>query len=316
MGMSQPKVLYILGYSRCGSTLLGNILGEVDGLFSAGEIRFLWERALQGRRCGCGSRLTQCDVWGRVLSGPGAASAEDVVSWQREVVRLRHMRRILRSTRPDASPRSALDRFVDEMDRVYRELGRITSARVIVDTSKAPSNAAALRLIPDLRVSFLHLVRDPRAVVFSQLRPKANPDEDEAPELRGPPLLRSSMYWTASNYAADAVRRALPSAQSMLVRYEDFVEQPRSVIERIVRAIEESGDLPFDGDRLVRLGIHHTVTGNPDRFRTGLVEIRFDDRWLGEMPTPTRAAVTALTIPLLGRYRYPFSPGSRTARIG
>lgn len=308
----KPKVLFILGFARCGSTVLGNILGEVDGFFSAGEIRFLWERAQQGRRCGCGRPLTRCDVWGEVLGARGAPPPEDVIRWQRAAVRLRHTRRILHGSRGEATALSPLSRFVDEMERVYRELERITNARVIVDTSKRASNAAAVRLVPGLAVSFLHLVRDPRAVVFSQLRPKANPGADEPSELRGPPMLRSSLYWTASNAAADGVR-ARTSHGSMLLRYEDFVERPRKTVERIVRSIGEEAALPFEDERVVRLGVHHTVTGNPDRFRTGPVEIRFDDRWLREMPTRTRAAVTALTIPLLPRYRYPIRSAGRSA---
>jgi hypothetical protein len=32
------KVLYILGGSRTGSTIVDNVLNEVDGFFSGGEI--------------------------------------------------------------------------------------------------------------------------------------------------------------------------------------------------------------------------------------------------------------------------------------
>ena len=44
--MSRRRVLYILGWGRSGSTVLGNILGEVDGFFCAGELHYLWERRL------------------------------------------------------------------------------------------------------------------------------------------------------------------------------------------------------------------------------------------------------------------------------
>ena len=57
------KVLYLLGSSRTGSTLLDNILGEFDGFFSAGEVRFLWRRLLENRRCGCGQPIGGCEVW-------------------------------------------------------------------------------------------------------------------------------------------------------------------------------------------------------------------------------------------------------------
>ena len=62
------KVLYIAGWGRSGSTILDNVLGQVDGFFSAGELMFLWRRGLiEGRLCGCGRPLRDCDVWMHIL---------------------------------------------------------------------------------------------------------------------------------------------------------------------------------------------------------------------------------------------------------
>ena len=45
-----------------------NQLGQVDGFFSAGELMFLWRRGLiEGRLCGCGLPVRDCDVWTGVL---------------------------------------------------------------------------------------------------------------------------------------------------------------------------------------------------------------------------------------------------------
>ena len=60
-------VLYVMGAPRCGSTVLDNILNEVDNFFSAGELRFLWQRMDQGRFCGCGRSFESCEVWAPVL---------------------------------------------------------------------------------------------------------------------------------------------------------------------------------------------------------------------------------------------------------
>ena len=50
-----PRVVSIVGPGRSGTTLLGEILGEVPGVFDAGELRWLWRRGLgEDRRCGCG----------------------------------------------------------------------------------------------------------------------------------------------------------------------------------------------------------------------------------------------------------------------
>ncbi len=63
------KVLYIAGYERSGSTLLHNVLGQLDGFFAAGELAKIWDRSLiENRRCGCGAPFRECEVWRRILT--------------------------------------------------------------------------------------------------------------------------------------------------------------------------------------------------------------------------------------------------------
>src|SRR2546423_11254588 len=58
-----PKILYIAGWGRSGTTLFDNILGQLDGFFSGGELRYVWE----GRLCGCGVLVSECEIWSEVL---------------------------------------------------------------------------------------------------------------------------------------------------------------------------------------------------------------------------------------------------------
>ena len=55
MNKNRIKILNITGWGRSGSTILGSILGEIEGFFYAGEIRNIWNRVLlENRLCGCG----------------------------------------------------------------------------------------------------------------------------------------------------------------------------------------------------------------------------------------------------------------------
>ena len=56
MPNNRVKVLYIAGPGRSGSTVLGNVLGEIEGFFHGGELNFIWEHNLiENRLCSCGA---------------------------------------------------------------------------------------------------------------------------------------------------------------------------------------------------------------------------------------------------------------------
>ncbi len=299
------KVLYIVATARAGSTLLSNILGELDGFFAAGETRFLWERVMQGRLCGCQAPVAECPIWGRVLSSdrrdPGRIRS--LSQAQHQVLRLHHTPRLLRSTAGSPPPSSALGRYVDAMAGVYRRLVDITGARVIVDSSGRPSNAAALRLVRDVDPYVLQLVRDPRGVVYSRLRPKATPDGSG--EMATDPAWYTAVDWMATNIAAEGVRRRFTHRRSVFLRYEDFIASPRSTIDGIAELLGHRPESdPFTDANTVDLGTNHMVSGNPDRFTQGLVRIHPDVAWRQRMRATPRWITTAITIPLARRYRY------------
>jgi Sulfotransferase family len=307
------KVLYILGSSRCGSTVLSNILGELDGFFSGGEIRFLWDRVLQSRKCGCQRLVGQCDLWTSVLPKEGDSLGEKRIKTlrtsQHEVLRLHHTPKLLRLS-PQRLLRSApLSRYVGAMTSVYDGLAANTGARVIVDSSKRPSNAAALRLIGGVDPYFIHLVRDPRGVAYSRRRPKSNPDGTG--EMATDSVAFSAIDWMATNLVAERVTRRFKPERTMFIRYEDFVADPKPTTARIGLLLGEVVNRdPFVDARTVNLGPNHTVSGNADRFRIGQVLLRPDVEWLRKMRATDRILTTVLTLPLLVRYGYPVLPSA------
>jgi hypothetical protein len=305
------KVLYIVGAARSGSTILDNVLGEIDGVFSAGEIRFLWQRVIQGRVCGCGLHLDRCPVWSRVLASlsdvPSLAGTDTqtFVAWQRRALRLHHTFRLL--GRHGSDPNDAVASLVTAMESVYTSLATVTSARVIVDSSGRASDGALLRLVRSVQPFFVHLVRDPRGMVYSQRHRKLNPDRGEAGALEATNPALSSLQWSTNNITAEALCRREPH-RSMRMRYEDFVADPRAAIATIVERIGERADrLPFVGARRVELGLNHAVSGNPSRFQRGQLEVKLDNRWVTEMTAADRRMTTALLWPLMRHYGYPLA---------
>ena len=91
-----------------------------------------------------------------------------------------------------------------------------------------------------------------------------------------------------------------------MLRYEDFVAEPRKTIRRVLELVqEEHTSLPHVTEHEVKLGANHNIWGNPNRFQTGLVRLRSDDEWVYQMKPYPKTLVALLTLPLLIRYGYP-----------
>ena len=308
------KVLYIAGFGRSGSTILDNLLGGVDGFFSAGELCYMWDHDLrENGLCGCGRPLTECEVWGEVLADNGVAAidAGEMARIEGGGVRTRHLPLAL-LPRGRKLLDSRLERYAGNLDAVYRAIRRTTGARVIVDSSKNPMYGRVLGTVPSIDLYVVHLVRDPRAAAYSWLRKKLQPDRGEFGYMDQHAPAKSSVLWTLWNGASGVFWGQTPG-RYLRLRYEDFVADPREALTRILRMVGEGGaDLPFVSGRAVELGVSHTVAGNPNRFKTGGIELRLDDEWKGKMRLRDRALVTLLTLPLLKRYGYRvFAGGGR-----
>ena len=295
------KVLYIAGWGRSGSTLLDMLLGQIDGFLSTGELRYVWERGVIGDwTCGCQRSVKTCPLWSKVLDAIAVSrepEARTIVEWQRQATRFRHTRRLLARTSTDVAGDDALHSYINVMQRLYSAIGEATGSRVIIDSSKRPSDAAALTLAPNLDLYVVHLVRDPRAVAYSWGRRQSGIDRHG--------VVDSTISWVTWNLMSDGVRRKLPQ-RSMLVRYESFVNDPQKTLTRIVEMVgEDPLRVPDAHGKIFDVKETHTVSGNPGRFRSGSIEVRSDDEWRDRLRWRQMLGATVLALPLLRRYGYP-----------
>ena len=298
------NVLYLIGSGRSSSTLINNILGEVPGVFGAGEVGSLWRFGfLEGRSCACGSQVSECEIWGPVIKRVATAAGSglgpnDIVAIQDRYLRERHMGRLLASvTRSPRHMSPQLRRYSQVVSQVIREAADVSGAEVLVDASKAPARAALISLSQDIDLHFLHIVRDPRAVAFSWHRVRP----DRAPSRN---LMASSLQWTARNLITEIMKRRIGKTYSLL-RYEDFVAQPREALRPIVTAMGLNPEgLPFLTERTVSLGVQHAISGRPGKFKVGPQEVRSDAEWMLGQRRLDRAVSSAIALPLLHRYGY------------
>src|SRR5581483_1226755 len=134
--VTDQKVLYIGGFGRSGSTLVERILGQLPGFCSAGEVVFLWQRGLIDRQlCGCGVPVPDCEFWSRAgktaFGGWDQIAAHEMLALQHRVDRNRYIPSMVTpSLRPAA--RSDVARYGDVLSRLYRAIGEVSGARVVI----------------------------------------------------------------------------------------------------------------------------------------------------------------------------------------
>lgn len=308
------RVLYFAGSGRSGTTVINNILGQVDGAFACGELRYLWRRGVvENRLCGCGVPFAECPVWSAVTADlvdrspagmPDAAGVADRLLQRLSSTRVPTML-LRRATRRAPVPPHPDDAAIR---RLYRSLSEHVGGAVIVDSSKLPPYGLLLEQQPGFEILFLHVVRDARATAFSWQRTKPLLDFGDDQVMPKLMFWKSSLLWGWWNSLTVLLWGGRESY--LRVRYEDFVADPQPVMEQIVRwAGLGDRSLPFETPTSVRIAPTHSVAGNPSRHSKGAVEIRSDDEWKRALPQRERLLVTAITAPALLRFGYSLGRG-------
>lgn len=289
------RVLYIAGMPHSGSTLLARVLGEVDGLFAAGEVYALSERTSNGDTCGCGVPLADCPFWEAVLRS--AFPDGDALP------RLRTERRWIRGrTLPSlvlGRERARLQAYRGDLARLYRAIAAESGCRVIVDSSKSPTYAYIADRAPGIDLRGIHLVRDPRATSYSW---SVDPHYHRT---RGPAF---GARWTLWNLELESLAARRPR-RFVRLRFEDFVEDPERETRRVLGLVG-AGDagLPFVDGHSARLPAHHMIEGHVSRFDTGVIPIRPNRAWQRRLSARRGLSTSLTALPLQLLYRYPM-PG-------
>jgi hypothetical protein len=317
-----PKVIYLAGFGRSGSTILGRTLGEIEGWFHCGEPH----KASHDRVCGCGAPLFDCDLWGPIFREMGERyldlGPEPFIEMQRTSLgeSLGSLATIARERRRRSENGVRLRRYVEMLVDLHREAGHASRAHVMIDSSKAVTGSYLLASLADTDLYVLHLVRDPRATAYSWSRKtivvKRGKTQADRWEKRA---WSSSYHWLRRNGLIEVlVRRRLPADRYMRVRYEDFVERPRATVHAICSfAGEPDARSPFVGERTVRLQPSHAIVGNPRvRSLAGRLELRLDNEWETGMKARARLLATLAAAPLLQRYGYPMFPRTEREQRG
>ena len=209
---------------------------------------------------------------------------------------------------PSLSPRFArrLRRYQALLGRLYGAVNEVSGAAVVVDSTKAPAYALAIRGIPGVDLRILDLVRDSRGTAYSSSKEQIMKDSVDrlVPKHRyAAPVI--TLRWIVYHLIFDCIRIA--GIPGITMRYEDFVRSPHASLRTIANfagmPIGER-DLDFISPPTVHMREDHTAVGNDSRLDQGTITLREDDAWRTKLPAQDRKLVTLMSWPLLKRWRY------------
>ena len=263
-------IIYVAGYGRSGSTILGTLLNSASHASHVGELCFLPDEWPDPeRKCSCGSRFDDCPFWASVDPGQLLSEAD----WKR-------VRRLERATSLprlvlgliSRRERSAIHAY---MSSVLPALTRVAGESTIVDSSKTARGAAGRPLVLSRYsrkpVFLIHLIRDGRQCMRSLLVNGSNWQlEGRFGAARTGPI-RASVGWAMANILASLHGRFFFRNRYFRMRFEDLLADPDGQIRELERRF--GIDLSEVRTRIAEseaLEIGHTLGGNRLRFKQGL----------------------------------------------
>lgn len=288
--------VFVLGTPRSGTTLLARILGAHSRLFMPGELHFFDD--IEGSRRGqfTDSREKEA-VLARLRTLFGRYSELDDQARVDELW-ARGLEQRLRSV---DSYRDLLTTFMQEQAKTLDKTRWGNNVpRDIFNTDAILNAYPAARLIA--------CIRDPRAFLLSygtKWKNSLDPDRVRKPYH----LVLTSLLWKSTARRILRLQQTLPAVSLQVVRYEDLVGNPETVVRSVCNFIGEDYE-----DAMIRTDFHNsssTVTAG-GIFSDSIV------RWRQELDTADAAVPQIIAAREMSAFEYPFERGeaSRLRIIG
>ncbi|WP_133119848.1 hypothetical protein [Pseudooceanicola lipolyticus] len=284
------KLIYLTALGRSGSTVFERYAAMNLDIFALGEMTYAIERGIiENERCGCGVPFGECDFWKKfreLLERRFSAEEIRLLAIEQRRAESTLGFYLLRYKRVS----SILDRYYQLQAEFIRSLPH----EYAFDTSKRPVRPILLkRYLKQDEIQIVELVREPAAVAYSWTKSKVRVESTTGASATMPAVgyYKSVARWINVAIVSSRIRKRI--ANTVLIKYEDFVMNPDSAIA-VLKAKPSSKGV----DSAER---YHPVSGNPSRFEP--MKISPDIRWVTEVSPIKKIVTNVLTAPFKLLYR-------------
>jgi Sulfotransferase family len=288
------EVLYILGCHRSGSTILTILLGNHSDIFGAGELGGYCKSSGLPKR----SNNRLLNFWKSVknemennLNGKLFIKKYDPSELESNSYFIKH---ILGKNKKDE-----LNSYYQYIEQLYLSISKVSNRQIIIDSSKIISKAYILYKLfkanNNVKIKFIHLVRDPRGVVHSCLKSNES-------------VLQGILFYLKTNFWAEIFKTIVPSSKFITVRYEDLLFSRKHILEHLTQFVGVS--LDEISRKIENSGYFDTgLLFNGNRIK-GKDNIRLSNKveWISTLSKAKIVLIYLFCLPFCLKYRYKVFP--------
>ena len=285
------------------------MLGNISSIFSAGEINnYLKSGWINNYYCSCGELASDCSFWPNVKASLEKSIQPDPMEILDLSDRLENWRYFLKRPfqKTNASD-DAQEKYVNFNSALISSIAELQGSEWVVDASKNPVRLHHLLESDELDCSAIHIIRDPRGVCWSMMKPSPkNLQAGIQKDLPSIPYIVTIKTLYLNAFFAEKVKRKMPT-KHISIKYDDLLNATNSTLEKIGALMKT------DTSGLQRLVASnesfqqdHNIAGNRLRMKSN-IKLRYDQSWKNELSGFQYFAITLLTLPLLLKYNFPLN---------
>ena len=292
---SSQTLVYIMGDGRSGSTILSVLLGAHPDIISVGELN-RWPQ-FEGKPKWNNQKQQDHAFWQAVYDAYVAQTSpphfEELITTQELFERYEQFPILLRGR----LPKESVDVYSTYLSYLLKAIALVSDKRIILDASKNPGRAYSFwRHQSDRVTKIIHLVRDPRGVMWSHMKRDG--------EHKYKPLMLAVAHYMIKNFMCSLVDGITPQDVVLRVRYEDLIQHPTSELTRIGQFLGLTMDSVVEKVTQNHLfDVPPLLDGNQIRQKSSL-RLAYDDEWHHKLSSTHRWRINVFTAPLMISYGY------------
>lgn len=287
-------LIYIMGDGRSGSTIASIVLGNHPAVSSNGELH-RWP-TFRGYPKWDNEKEEDHLFWAQVrsyyLQQGFPCDFSHLSEIQDEIEDYRWFPRVLLNR----TPREVSAEYCAYVAGLIEAIRAISGKSTIVDETKRPGRAYQLLRCQRMNLRIIHLVRDPRGVIWSSKKRDV--------EHKYKPPVTAAVHYSVKNLMSVIVQLLAPRGTVLRVRYEDLVRRPGAELRRIGEFLGLSMDPVIEKLEAGQpLQVPCLLDGNRIRHKTEIT-LWFDDAWRRRLAFRHRLVAVLLTFPFFVFFGY------------